>query len=363
MMSIRSATSLFVTVGCIALLAGCRPSDSTAPVSVPEVPSTGNPPVTANPPLSGNVTRAFLWSDEKGTQVIPVPDYIASVYPSEINDAGQVVGFVTLRRDQNQTHAFVWSAESGFTDLQLLIAADGNSLAGGVDASGTVTGVSEGPLSPTNGPMGPAYDYVFTWNAQSGMKLLGRYLDIVKQGSAGNNGADGRSTWFWTVARGAQRLPFPTGTTCADIHDISDNGRILGRAGSAKDCFEYYSPFMWETDGTQIMIENCFLVRFCQTSVSRINDSGQVTGSRNGTAFKWSRDGGFEQISMKGSSGRAINNNGDIAGDVFEVVHKTSTPFVWMSSGEITTIRLPAGARSGFAVAINGKAQVLGNFE
>jgi probable HAF family extracellular repeat protein len=281
----------------------------------------------------------------------------------DINDAGQVAGYVTMRSNANETHAFTWSAESGFKDLQTLLGAGGNSMAGAITPSGTVYGATEGPLTPTNGPMGSPYDYAFEWSPVSGMKLLGRVEDILATGTGNvtSPGSDNNQrTLFWNPARGVQAISFPSGTTCARPVGTSD-GHVIGYAAGKDDCYEYFSPFIWNADGTFQMIEDCFLSRFCSTSLYGINNRGMVTGGRNRTAFKWSSGAGFSQISVSGSTGRSINDNGDVAGDIFDVPKQQSTPFVWLASGEVITISLPSGFRSGYPTGINAKGHVVGN--
>lgn len=296
-------------------------------------------------------------------QVIPVPSHAIEIAATDINDAGQVVGYAQLDNAGN-IRAFIWSPDDGYREIGSLNGPNGPAIAMSINATGTVTGLSVGPEGILNGPMGIPMHHAFVWTAESGMKSLGNIADLITIGpvnAAGTIiGQRKAGTFFWNASTGIQSLALPPGTTCFRSVDMNDKGQVLGFAGSSGDCFEPASAFIWNVDGTHILIDGCDADGWCPTSVKAINNRGEVTGSRNGTAFRWSRSGGFITIPIDDASGQDINDNADVAGAIWK--DQKSTPFVWMASGEITTIRLPSGASSGYPVAINGKGQVVGRF-
>jgi len=91
-----------------------------------------------------------------------------------------------------------------------------------------------------------------------------------------------------------------------------------------------------------------------------INNRGEVIGYLEAYAFRWTRSGGFVQVPIADGFLTAINANGDASGVIADGFG--SKPFVWTASGEIRTIKLPAGATSGGAVDINDNGQVTGTF-
>lgn len=360
-MSLRSVASAFVATTSLFVTTGCASNDPTDPAAITQSRPGAQPSVDSIAIPNG--ARVFVWSRGRELLVIPLPSYAIEMGATDINDAGQVVGYVSLD-NAGYTRAFIWSAADGYREIGSLNGPEGPAIAMSVNATGTVTGLSVGPEGILNGPMGIPLPHAFVWTAESGMKSLGKISELISIGpvNAGGTivGQRKEGTFFWNAVTGIEALPFPPGTTCSRPVDMNDKGQVLGYAGSAKDCFEFNSPFIWNVDGSQILIEKCDLSLWCSTGVKAINNRGEVTGYRNGTAFRWSSSGGFVRIPIADATGEAINDSGDVAGAIWK--DQKSTPFVWMASGEITMIKLPTGASSGYARAINGKGQIVGNF-
>jgi probable HAF family extracellular repeat protein len=53
----------------------------------------------------------FLWDPVQGISILPIPD--ASIFISDINNRGQVIGMTTKPSSDGNYHAFVWSALGG----------------------------------------------------------------------------------------------------------------------------------------------------------------------------------------------------------------------------------------------------------
>ena len=121
--------------------------------------------------------RGFVWSSERGLQVIPVPNGATSMDVTAMNNDGQVAGYVTLGTGSESYRAFTWSPAGGYTALGSLVGPDGISMALSITDAGDVTGLSEGPHSNSYGaPTGIVLDDAFTWNAQFGIKPIPKVL-------------------------------------------------------------------------------------------------------------------------------------------------------------------------------------------
>jgi probable HAF family extracellular repeat protein len=292
--------------------------------------------------------RAFTWTAEKGIQLIPQPTYAESVLPQAINNRGDVVGALTLHDGNEQGHAFIWSASAGMQRLGSLIGLDGISIALAVNDDGEVRGLSEGP-STQRTSQGIYLADGFAWAAGAGMTPRPY-----------SNFGDAKS-----VSEGG-KLIMPAGAECMQVLGTSPSGLAVGYAGftvSPPETCHSMTTLMWELDGTPVIIDQCDTRRNCTTAgVRDINDNGVVIGFRNNTGFRWTRSGGFVNQSTTLVSLTSINENGDAAGSV-TVGYFLFKPVVWMASGELKIIDLPAGFSSGYATGLNDKGQVVGTFE
>ena len=364
-MSFRNvASALFAAAGLV-VIAACASSDAIDPVAVARPEPGAQPSIDSTVTATPGGRRVFIWSQGGELRVLPIPSHAVEMVATDINLAGQVAGYIALN-NAGYTRAFVWSPADGYREIGSLDGPDGLAMALSINDEGVVTGVSVGPEGILNAPMGVPMPHGFVWTAGSGLKSLCGIADLISIGrvnAAGSVLGQSKAGMFlWNATDGLRSLPFPSGTSCSRPVDLNDKGQVLGYAGSAKDCFEFYSPFIWNVDGTQTLIEKCDLSLWCATHVNAINNGGEVTGYRNGAAFKWNREAGFTTFpgTESDSNGEAINDNGDVAGVFWR--DQKSTPFVWMASGAITKIQIPAGFRSGYASAINAKGQVVGNF-
>jgi len=174
----------------------------------------------------------------------------------------------------------------------------------------------------------------------------------------------GRSTRlsdFKLVSEGG-KLRLPPGTDCVQVTGASASGLAMGYAGSIQGFNECPTTTMliWELDGTPIVIDQCTSIRECDFGLTDINNRGDVIGYRAGHGFKWTRSGGFAPT--PGGFPSAINENGDAVGNLVSP-ESGLKPTVWMASGEVRTIQVPAGFTSGVAMDINDRGQVTGFFQ
>lgn len=297
-----------------------------------------------DPAFTGNHDRGFIWSADKGVQLIPQPSYAESIVIKAINNHGQVVGHLRLRDGTEDYRAFIWSASGGLQRLGSLAGPEGESTALTINDDSEVRGLSDGP-STQGGPEGRVLHDAFVWTADAGMRSTTwtRFGDLKPVSEGGN-------------------LRMPPGTECMQVTGASTRGLAIGFAGLIQPgTCHATTTLMWELDGTPVVIDQCVEPGGCFMGLAGINNRGEVIGYGESYGFRWTRSGGFVQMPMKSGSLTAINENGDASGVVIndEFVAK---PFVWMASGEIRTIKLPQGATSGFAVAINDSGQVTGTF-
>lgn len=287
--------------------------------------------------------KGFVWSAENGLQLIPQPSYAENIVIKAINNHGQVVGHLKLRDGRDDFRAFIWSARDGLQRLGSLVGPEGESTALVINDDGEVRGLSDGP-STRNGPEGRELHDAFVWTADAGMKSTNwtRFGDLKPVSEGG-------------------KLRMPPGADCMHVTNASSSGLAVGSAGliqSGGACAGT-TTLMWDLDGTPIVIEQC---AGCDMGVADINNRGQVIGDHDGYGFRWTLSGGFVRLPTLHAFLLAINENGDAAGVLFDDVGSSTKPIVWMKSGQIRTIELPAGATSGSAVDINNRGQVTGTF-
>ena len=363
----RNVLSLCVAAGCVVALA-CSPTDATY---FEAGTSTRGTPTAVGRPSQQFDSRAFIWSPEGGLREIPPPPGAEGMWVTGINDRGEVVGFVTMRSGTEDFRAFMWSEASGYKSLGSLVGPEGISVAFAVNDSGTVTGLSDGPSSNLNTGMNILLNDGFVWTAASGISKLGPVPGLISASLINNAGTMigyGQNGMFlWNPTSGAKSLALPAGTDCSAAYDLNDNSQVLGFAGThiGGRC-TLQIALVWDVDGSVVRIETCVpkYQSDCAIYIKAINNRGEVIGARDGAgAFRWTRAGGFVGFPVAGDTfGQDINDLGDVAGMSFDVRSQTSSPFLWMASGEVKKIPLLPGSTSAWPVAINGKRQVVGNF-
>ena len=351
-MRLRNLVSWLVMSFCATLVAACSTDDATSAV-VGAAAAATSPPETSTAGL--NVRHGFIWDEAKGLTVIAFPKNATSMDVTAMNERGEIVGYVTEGEGTERYRAFIWSAADGLRKLGSLAGPDGISIALSIDDNAKVRGVSEGPSTVYNGPMGIYFPDGFEWTASSGMSRV--------------TGADATDAFSSVNAGG--RLILPPGTDCLEVHGASKNGQAIGYAGTWVNVVSRLSrdgphcalksALLWRIDGTPVVIAECGPKPWCETTLADVNNRGTVVGASASGAFRWTSAGGFEQIPIPETGVYFINEAGDAVGMVG--TGGTGKPIVWKASGEIKTIRLPAGATYGYPVAINEKGEVAGSFQ
>ncbi len=151
-----------------------------------------------------------------------------------INDAGQVTGFSHISRANSETHAFVWSSDTGLVDIGDLPGGLVGGRANDINASGVVVGDGQA----VTGFRG------FEWTAANGMTDLGdlpggndsSLAFAINAGGAvvgTSRFQAGSSAFLWTDAGGLQDLNSLVDDSAAGWHldsavGINDRGQIIG---------------------------------------------------------------------------------------------------------------------------------------
>lgn len=337
-MSIKKVLSFLAISAEVMALSACMSDDAATIIGGPDAQS-------ASPSSAVVHDRSFIWSVEKGLQLIPQPSYAEDLTATAINNHGQVAGYLTLHDGSDDDRAFMWSPDDGLERLGSLVGAEGTSIALALSDDGEVHGLSEGP-STQAGPTGTFLGDAFVWTRATGMKSTTwkRFGDLKPVSEGGN-------------------LKMPPGAECMQVTGASPSGLAVGFAGLIEPLVCHpMMTILWELDGTPTVIDQCDTRRGCNTAgVHGINNRGDVIGYRGSNGFRWTRSGGFLEMPIQNGSLTAINENGDASGLVV-IDYFVFKPLVWMASGEIKTIELPAGATSGYAVDINENGQVIGTF-
>lgn len=335
----RILSVLFIAAELIAL-SSCVSDTSTA-VTGPTKP-VEPPPSNPSPPAVHD--KGFIWSVDDGFRVIPTPSYAESMTLTGINNLGQVIGYVTLHDGGGDDRGFIWSPVDGLQLLGSLVGPDGISLPLSIDDNGEVRGRSQGQTIGGEFLFGPYVDATFVWTANTGIKPAppNQILKPVSEGG---------------------KLLLPAGTDCVQLVRATTAGLAIGYAGVLQyhEC-EETTALMWDNDGTPITIDQCGTPPLCGTTLSDLNNRGEVIGYGMRGGFRWTRSGGFVRVPVQIASVHSINDTGDIAGEMKATAGGMSKPFVWMASGEMKIIDLPSGGTSGQAIGINNKDQIVGTF-
>jgi probable HAF family extracellular repeat protein len=143
--------------------------------------------------------RAFLWTQAGGLQDLGLPPNATAARLLAINNSGVAVGSATMPNFQE--HAMVWSATTGWIDLQVASGlAQAHSVANDINNQGLIVGASsDGPAGPCPSP---GRMCAAVWHSDFSMSLL----------------------------------PVPPGAnpqTESAAHGVNDLGQVVGWAGYA----------------------------------------------------------------------------------------------------------------------------------
>jgi probable HAF family extracellular repeat protein len=332
-----------------------------------------------------------------------------------VNDKGLVTGVSTLGSDPKVFHAFVWSEDTGLTDLGTLL--DSTQSSGtAINNNGAIVGF--GP----NGQGGPVHAFVrtradglvdlstlggstttpaainakgdvvgssdladgtfhaFLWTKQDGILDLGTLGGLTSGANAISdrgtvvgdslNGKNVSHAFMWTRQAGMVDLgtlvpPTISSSVSSSAQAVSDDGVIVGfsqtdQVGSNGQPIEH--AFVWTRRTRMVDIGTRGLDSFAEKIAGRfvighLTLPSTATATENTTThgFVWTQEFGFVDIgTLDGDVGSlvvGVNDRGMVAGNSFSGI--ASRAFVWSRSSGIVPLETPAGGSS-HANAMNG---------
>lgn len=276
---------------------------------------------TRSPTVSWGSERARFYDGSVVHDLGTLGGPVATI--AALNDAGQVAGTSSISARGNDTHAFLWSKETGMIKLAPPGAA--SSGASDINSHGWVTGSVRFP----NG-----WGQAFRWTPRAGMVVRGA-LDNGAYGAALNDAGTvvgesaGRNRELRVAVAWTGRSPLALetlDTSYSAASDINNTGQVVGYgvAPNAREIALLWAPHKGVLD--------LGLPRSNSSLARKINEKGLVIGSTraSGSAnkgFIWSRENGPLILGTADASQetitRDLNNLGQVVGDI------NSRAFVW----------------------------------
>jgi len=293
-----------------------------------------------------------------------------------VNDKGLVVGSSAIS-DSNSSvlHAFVWSADTGMTDLGTL-GNDTQSTAIAVDNNGVIAGFD---TVPQVSPLPPLF-HAFVRTRSIGLAPLSlggsnssstasnAKGDIVGYSDSASNPS--LHAFLWTARDGVTRDLGTLGGDTSFAYAINDDDVVVGE--SAIKSGEHHA-FMW-TPRAGMMIDLGTLGGFT-SAAQAVSDKGVIVGNSQvdsgaNHAFIWTRQTGrMVDIGSGGDAvgtdGVAFNSFGEKINGGFVIGHftpnNTMHGFVWTEKrGFVDIGTLPHDVGS-LVVGVNDRGVVAGN--
>ncbi len=270
-----------------------------------------------------------------------------------------------------------------------------SSIAGWVNDTGLVTGISQKGIDPLTG--GPAFEAVL-WGEDGELTDLGTFGGNQSSANAVNNrgqvagealnpipdpftgvflipGATQVHAFRWTKSQGMLDLGTLGGTDSAALF-INDRGQINGwsftnTTVNSSTGAPTMDPFLWE-DGRMMdlgTLGGTFGKSFSLNNRGQVVGFSHMAGDQSCHPFLWDKKGGMRDLgTLGGDSGQAffVNDKGEVVGvanlpgalgcDQFNTPEHA---FLW-KNGVMTDLGSPDGDPCSFASAINSKHQIVG---
>jgi len=281
------------------------------------------------------ISHALLW--DNGTMIDLGTLGGSSSYARGINDLGQVVGVTALPGDAT-THAFLvtpqggaWFQDNDFDGRNDFMIDLGTFLPADINNAGQVVGSFD--------------SHAFLWDAINGMTDLG-VGDAVGINEIGQVTGPG---FLWDAANGMTPLGAGPGYTGSTVTDINDAGQLAGVQWGSSASGGFPHAFRWTPDSPNGLTGNFtdlgVVPGASDSSAAAINNAGQVVGSSTGTdgwgdilyyAFVWDAVGGMvdlqEQVdpvyNVLLRSAHAINDGGAIVALGWDILGQQYSHFL-----------------------------------
>jgi len=287
----------------------------------------------------GEGERGFVWSQEDGLTLLPMPPGAYAVSPADINDAGQIVGTVN-----SAGWAFLWDPEDEEYTALGIPSGGTYSNAYAINEQGQVVGVWGNNIS------GPNHGFLWEDGVMTDLgPMLGtedsNAADIAEDSAiAGAMGSSPVADFRAFVLRPHLPLlapPLPPGAETSVASAISESGILTGDGG-ARDAEgrRFFRGFVWISGVFQVIEP---LDGFRNSSTDGVNARGEVIGRsslNNSRGFIW-RDGVRTELSSLVPEDHqvrhvaAIDEHGRIAAHVY-------APPLGRGAALVTPITTPA---------------------
>jgi hypothetical protein len=344
-----------------ALLTLQAETETVIVASIPSSGETGKISGQLDVTVAPRRFRAFQWSRESGFAEIAAPPGV-HLEPYAVNDAGEILGAAISAAD---TRTFKWTPSLGFRYVEFAsLHLQGRAMNG----SGGITGYVSNNFSSQE---------AFVWSPSLSLYTFGPLAGNARTYSLGvsinsYDAISGRITddtlftaFRWSEERGMELLRGHDGVPNTDAVAINDAFEVLGYDGVWEGWDPFLSqrvPVLWGPNGELTdILPDCN--RPCNASVAGLNNRGEVAGSRDNVAFRWSRSSGIKTIPLAGVTWATAMND---AGDIVVATRRSGIEFerasLWAANGEVFDIGLPPAAEAIYPVAINNKGVIVGTF-
>jgi uncharacterized repeat protein (TIGR02543 family) len=291
-------------------------------------------------------------------------------WPGGLTAAGTALYVSDVANDTIRKIAAVFAANRpqtySITDLGTL--AGGDTWPQAVNNSRAVVGRADIP--------GLGYSHAFLWTAASGLSDLGQWgfwaWDINDQGQMivnANTAEGGRHAFVVTtsgVARDLGTFEFDStpGIGWSEAFGINNQGQV---AGNSYDSQGRMRAYIWTEAGG---MRDLGTLGGAESSANDVSELGTVVGwSQTATwpphAFLWTEGGGMRDLgTLMGGETTAcsVNSSGQVVGDSATswMNYSPSHAFIWTEAGGLRDLGTLGGART-YAQKINDQGQVVGS--
>ena len=321
---------------------------------------------TAGINLNARHEETFIATD-LGTLGDPVrcPQCVSVAFA--VSDKGLVVGRSMLNdQPADVFHAFVWSENTGMTDLGTLGGAQSTATA--ITNDGVIAG-----FGPSAG--GALHAFVRTrlnfvdlptlGGSTTTLNAINEKGEAVGASDTGNSASPSHA-FLWTKQNGMLDLGTLGGRT-STANAISDDGVVVGQSDTAPDPDNAPHAFMWTRHGGMVDLGT---FGGLNSTAQSVNNNGVIVGSsdtKSGVshAFVWTRRTGMVDLGRMVERGTdEITSFGDKINGRFVIFHTSTNTithsFVWTGKdGPPVDIGTLGGDRS-FAVDVSEKGVVVG---